>query len=41
MRNYPNLDLVMVNAYAKCDQISSISSEDIERKLNFYTNQGP
>ena len=30
--NNPNLDLVMLNAYAKFDHIASICSEDIERK---------
>ena len=37
----PNLDLVKVNAYAKFDQIPSIHSHDIERKLNSDNNQGP
>ena len=32
MQNNPNLDLVTVNAYAKFDQIPSISLEDIEWK---------
>ena len=31
-RNIPNLDLVKVNACEKCDQIPTISSQDIERK---------
>ena len=39
--NNPNLDLVIVNAYAKFDQIPSIPSEDIERKRNCDNNQGP
>ena len=40
MRNNPNLDLVMVNAYAKSDQISSIGSQDIEHKRNFENTKG-
>ena len=32
MLNNPNLDLVNINAYAKFGQISSICSQDIERK---------
>ena len=30
--NNPNLDLVLVNAYAKFDQIPPIHSQDIEQK---------
>ena len=41
MRNNPNLDQVKVNAYAKLDQILSIRSQDIERKLKSDVNQGP
>ena len=41
MGNNPNLDVVKVNAYAKFDQIPSISSQDIERKQNPSDNQGP
>ena len=32
-------DFVKLNAYAKFDQISSICSQDIERKQNFDNNQ--
>ena len=38
--NNPNLDLVNVNANEKCGLISSIGSQDIERKWNFNDNQG-
>ena len=36
----PNLDLVNINAYAKCGQIPSICSQDIERKQNSDKNHG-
>ena len=39
--NNPNLDLVMVIAYAKFDQIPSICSHDIERKQKSDVNKGP
>ena len=32
MRNNPNLDLVNINVYAKFGQITSIRSQDTERK---------
>ena len=45
MYNYPNLDLVNINAYAKFSQILLIRSQDIERKRNSVTkimdHQGP
>ena len=41
MRNNTNVDLVKVNAYAKCDQIPPIRSQDIERKQTFDNNLGP
>ena len=41
MHNNPNLDLVNINAYAKCAPIPSIYSQDIERKRNSDNNQGP
>ena len=39
--NNPNLDLDIINAYAKFGQILSIHSHDIERKQNSDINQGP
>ena len=39
--NNPKLDLVNVDAHKKIDQILSICSHDIERKLIFDVNQGP
>ena len=39
--NNSNLDLVKVKAYAKFDQIPSISPQNIEQKQNFDNNQGP
>ena len=41
MHNNSNLDLVNVKAYAKCCQIPSIYSQDIERKRNSDIDQGP
>ena len=35
------LDLVNINACAKCGQIRPICSQDIERKQNSDINQGP
>ena len=35
-----NIDLVLINAYTKFYQNSSICYEDIEEK-HFYINQGP
>ena len=37
----PNLDIIYVNVYTKFGQILSIGSQDIERKRNSNTNQGP
>ena len=37
----PNVDLVNMNAYITFGEFLSISSQDIERKLNFGINQGP
>ena len=39
--NYPNLHLVNINAYTKCDQNPQINSQDIEHKQNSDVNQGP
>ena len=36
----PNLDLDNDNVYSKFGLISSILSQDIEQKLDFYVNQG-
>ena len=36
-----NLDLVNITAYTKFDEIQSILSRDIERKLNSDINQVP
>ena len=41
MCNNPNVDLVNMNAYIKFGEILSICSQDIERKRNFYVDQGP
>ena len=41
MCDYPNVDLVDMNAYIKFGEILSISSQDIERKPIFGINQGP
>ena len=43
LRKLMCLDLVNINAYAKSGQIPSICicSQDIERKRNSDTNQGP
>ena len=40
MCNNPKLDLVIINAYIKFDEILSICSQEIERKRNFGVNQG-
>ena len=40
-RKNPNLDLVNINPYVMFCQISSIYSQDIERKRNSVINQGP
>ena len=37
----PNLDIIYVNVYTKFGKILSIGSQDIERKRNSNTNQGP
>ena len=37
----PNLDLINVNVHIKFGKILSIGSQDIERKRNSDTNQGP
>ena len=37
----PNVDLVNMNAYIKCGEILSISSQDNEWKQNLGINQGP
>ena len=39
-RNNPNLDLVMVNAYAKFDQSPSIHFQATEQKRNSDDNEG-
>ena len=39
-RNNPNVDLVMVYAYAKFDQMPSIGSHDIEWKRNLTIIKG-
>ena len=36
----PKLDLAKMNADIKFGKILTIGSQDIERKLNFGTNQG-
>ena len=49
MCNNPKLDLAKMNPYIKFGEIlsfgshenMSVSSQDIERKLNFGINQGP
>ena len=40
MCNNPKLDLAMINAYIKFDEILPIGSQDIERKPNFCANKG-
>ena len=39
--NNPNLNCANIHAYIKFGEILSISSQDIERKQNSDTNQGP
>ena len=39
--NNPKLDLVNDDVHTKFGSILSIRSQDIERKRNFDTNQGP
>ena len=41
MCNYPNVDLVNMNAYINFGEILVICSQDIERKQNFGIDQGP
>ena len=41
MVNNPNLDLVIMNVYTKFGQILSFRSQDIERKQNSDSYQGP
>ena len=41
MGNNPNLDLVNVDVHTKFVQILSIHSQDMERKPNSDTSQGP
>ena len=38
--NNNNLDIVILNAFIKFDEILSISSQDFERKQNSDINQG-
>ena len=38
--NNLNLDIVHIKAYTMFGQIPSICSDDIERKHNYYINQG-
>ena len=41
MGNNPKLDLVNVDVHTQFGQILPICSQDVERKLNSYVNQGP
>ena len=41
MSNGVNLDFINTNTCTKFDKNSSINSQDIEHKQNFYVNQGP
>ena len=41
MCNIPKVDLAKIYADIKFGEILTIGSEDIERKRNFGTNQGP